>query len=260
MEKTLQYQSISVESAGAVGAFITDVDLADFDDRALTEMRAAFARHGVLFFRDQNLTPEQHIAFAERWGEININRFFAAVPEYPQIAEVVKEPDQALNIGGGWHTDHSYDEVPALGSMLYAKEVPPEGGDTLFANTCRAYDTLSDGLQETLDGLQAWHSSRHAFGPNAAYADAFKGRFGNAEEATQDVVHPVVITHPLSGRKSLYVNPGFTRHFDGWTVEESEPLLQYLYKHVARPSTPSACSGKRARLRSGIIEAPGTWR
>ena len=235
MEERHEYQSISVESAGAVGAYVRGVDLADFDANALADLRAAFAEYGLLFFPDQTLTPAQHIAFAEAWGEINVNRFFAAVPEYPQIAEVLKEPDQSFNVGGGWHTDHSYDEIPALGSMLYAKELPLRGGDTLFANTCLAYDTLSDGLKETLHGLSALHSSRHAFGPGAAYGEAFKGRLSNAEAATQDVVHPVVITHPLSGRKSLYVNPGFTRHFVGWTMEESEALLQYLYRHVARP-------------------------
>ena len=125
-------QHIQVTPNAGVGAFVSGVDLTQFGDDTLAELREAFARHSVLFFRAQNLTEEQHIALARRWGEINVNRFFAHVEGYPQIAEVRKEPDQQSNIGGGWHTDHSYDQIPALGSMLYARETPPTGGDTLL--------------------------------------------------------------------------------------------------------------------------------
>ena len=233
LQPRMPYERIGVHSLGAVGAEVTGADLSGLDDATLSELRRAFAEHSLLIFRDQSLTPQQHVAFAERWGEININRFFPAVDGFPQIARVLKEPDQEYNIGGGWHTDHSYDQVPALGSMLYARETPPVGGDTLYASTCAAYDSLSGGLQHTLHGLKAWHSSRHVFGEGAAV----KGRdlYSNKEAATQDALHPVVITHPLSGRKSLYVNPGFTLRFDGWTAEESAPLLQYLYTHIGRP-------------------------
>ena len=152
------------------------------------------------------------------------------------IAEVRKEPEQERNIGGGWHTDHSYDEVPALGSMLYAREVPQTGGDTLFASMYAAYDALSDGMKGTLEGLRACHSSRHVFGAEAAARRGdLNGRIGNPELATQDAVHPVVIRHPETGRKALYVNPGFTLRFEGWTDEESRPLLDYLYRHAVRP-------------------------
>jgi len=189
-----------------------------------------------VLFRSQQLTPEQHVAFAERFAPIDINRFFATVPGYPMIAEVRKEPDQVRNIGGGWHTDHSYDQVPALGSMLYAREVPSTGGDTLFAGMYAAYEALSDGLKTTLEGLRACHSSRHVFGPEAhARRGDLVGRIGNPELATQDAVHPVVIHHPETGRKALYVNPGFTLRFEGWTEEESRPLLEHLYRHAARP-------------------------
>ena len=231
----MNYQTITVEPLSGVGAFISGIDLNQFDDVTLVELKAAFADHSVLFFRDQKLTPDAHIALAQRWGEINVNRFFAHVEGYPQIAEVRKEPEQLVNIGGGWHTDHSYDQVPALGSMLYALETPPMGGDTLFASTCAAYDALSDGLKETLSGLRAVHSSRHVFGENADRPAELNDRFGNAQAAQQDAIHPVVITHPLSGRKSLYVNPGFTLRFEGWTDLESAPLLQYLYGYIGRP-------------------------
>ena len=219
--------------SGTTGAEIGGVDLAGtLSDATVVGIRDVLAEYGVVVFRDQTLTPEQHIAVARRFGEININRFFAHADGYPEIALVSKAPDQTANIGGGWHTDHSYDEHPALGSMLYAREVPPAGGDTMFASMYAAHDALSDGLKQTLSGLRAVHSSRHVFGVERP---AMQGRIGNPELATQDAIHPVVITHPESGRKALYVNPGFTLRFEGWTAEESVPLLHYLYQHAARP-------------------------
>ncbi|WP_428487307.1 TauD/TfdA dioxygenase family protein [Rhodopila sp.] len=230
----MQSNTIRVSPVGAtVGAEIAGVNLAEpLIDQAVATIRLTLADRGVVFFRDQTLRQDQHIALARQFGAININRFFAHVENYPEIALVVKEPRQTRNIGGGWHTDHSYDQIPAMGSMLYAREVPPTGGDTLFASMYAAYDALSDGLKQTLLGLRAVHSSRHVFG---VARDDMKGRIGNAELATQDAVHPVVITHPDSGRKALYVNPGFTLRFDGWTDEESRPLLDLLYRHAARP-------------------------
>ena len=230
------YQTIAVTPCStAVGAEIAGVDLAGgISDEQLAELRLAFADHGVIFLRDQDITPDQHEAFAERWGTINVNRFFATVPDHPRIAEVRKEPDQDNNIGGGWHTDHSYDQIPAMGSLLYAREVPPVGGDTLFAGMHAAYLGLSDGLRDTLRGLRAEHSSRHVFG-DLSTAAAFNDRFQNAEAATQDAVHPVVIEHPLSGKPCLYVNGGFTLRFVGWTDIESQALLQHLYRHASRP-------------------------
>ena len=226
---------ITIQPQGAIGAEIHDVDLNDLSEATLAELRIAYAQYGVLFFRDQQLTPEAHIELAQHWGKININRFFTPVENYPQIAEVRKEPDQKYNVGGGWHTDHSYDQIPALGSLLYAKEVPSHGGDTLFAGCGVAFDNLSEGMKDTLRSLRAVHSSRHVFGESASVPNDMSDMFGNADQATQDAVHPVVIRHPLSGREILYVNPGFTTHIEGWTVQESAPLLQFLYGHIARP-------------------------
>lgn len=220
----------------AIGAEILGIDLSrPLSPADAGEIRAALSDYGVIFFRDQEITPEQHIAFAEAIAPININRFFKAADGYPQIAEVRKEADQKANIGGGWHTDHSYDQVPALGSILLAREVPPMGGDTMFASMHHAYEALSDGLKKTLEGLRAVHSSRHVFGASTQYTRDVGGRIGNPELATQDAVHPVVIRHPDSGRKTLYVNRGFTVRFEGWTAEESKPLLDYLYAHAAQP-------------------------
>ncbi len=233
----MSYPNLNLEPASpALGAFINDIDLSQLlADAVLADLVRAHADFGVLFFRDQQLSPAEHIALAEQFGEINVNRFFAAVADHPQIAEVRKEPDQTFNIGGGWHTDHSYDQIPALGSMLYARELPPTGGDTVYASMYAAYDALSDGMKEMLGGLNAVHSSRHVFGAAANRPADLANRLGNQEAATQDAVHPVVLVHPRSGKKGLYVNPGFTVRFDGWTEQESEPLLRYLYQHAARP-------------------------
>ena len=222
--------------SGAVGAEIRGIDLSrPLPAGTVSALREALGAHGVIFFRDQVLSEEQHIAFAGQFAPININRFFKAAPGFPQIAEVRKEPEQTKNIGGGWHTDHSYDQIPALGSVLYAREVPEAGGDTMFASLYAAYDALSDGLKATLHTLRAVHSSRHVFGAKADRPAELKDRLGNVEAATQDAVHPVVITHPISGRSALYVNPGFTLHFEGWTAEESQSLLGYLYRHAVKP-------------------------
>ncbi len=223
-----------------LGAEIHGVDLGlEVAEDQFNEIRRAFTEFSVIFFRDQRLTPDQHIAFASRWGEINVNRFFKAIDSHPVIAEVRKEPDQETNIGGSWHTDHSYDQVPAAGSILYARQVPEIGGDTQFASMYAAYDGLSDGLKRMLEPLRATHSSRHAFGRTAyriqQYSDDVGDRLGNPDAATQDADHPVVIQHPLSGRKALYVNPGFTIRFSGWSDEESRPLLEYLYRQATKP-------------------------
>jgi taurine dioxygenase len=256
----MAYETVQVKKlTGGCGAEVLGVDLKAMSNRQWDEVQAAFAEHGVVFFREQALTPEQHIEFARRWAPIDVNRFFTAVKGYPEIAEVRKEPAQKTNIGGGWHTDHSYDPEPAMGSILLARELPEEGGDTLFANMYRAFETLSPGLQRTLEGMRAVHGSAHVFGAkgvNAANPES-AARYGNQHLAGDDVVHPVVIRHPLSGRKSLYVNPGFTLRFEDWSVEDSRPLLEHLYRHASRPEF--TC---RFRWREGSIafwDNRATW-
>ena len=249
---TENYRTIEVRpTSGVLGAEIHGIDLsADIGDDQLAEMRRAFDEFGVIFFRDQVLTPERHIAFAERWGEINVNRFFQPVAGYPRIAEVRKEPEHKKNVGSGWHTDHSYDQVPALGSILYAREVPETGGDTLFASMALAFEALSEGLKQTLRGLKALHSSRHVFGAAARDTsdDENRGRLGNPELATQDAVHPVVLRHPRTGREGLYVNPDFTIGIEGWRDDESKPFLDMLYREAQKPEFTT-----RFRWREGSI-------
>ena len=241
MNTASDYHNIEVRPlSDAVGAEVLGVDLGkDLGNETYSEIRRAFHTHGVIFFRDQQLTPEQHIAFAQKWGAININRFFAAVEGYPQIANVVKEPHHKKNIGARWHTDHSYDDEPALGSALYALEVPARGGDTLFAGMEAAFTALSDGLKDTLRGLRARHSSQQIFGPQRYATEEgrkeWTGRIGNPAHASQESVHPVVIHHPDTGREVLYVNSEFTVGFEGWTDEESKPLLDFLHEHSIQP-------------------------
>jgi taurine dioxygenase len=251
MMSTLDVRPLS----GAVGAEIHGVDLSQpLSDDLFAEIKHAYDDYGVIFFRDQELAPADHIRFAERWGAININRFFPTVDDYPMIAEVRKEPAQTSNIGGNWHTDHSYDQIPAMGSILYALQVPARGGDTVFSSMAAAYEALSDGMKAALAGLRAHHSSRHAFGINAARLTETYGTdqtYQNPAAATQDSIHPVVLTHPRTGRKGIYVNGDFTTHFVDWNKAESRPLLQSLYAHCQQPEFTS-----RFRWEKGSV---GFW-
>jgi taurine dioxygenase len=221
-----------------VGLEFEDIDLSSQLSEETTEtIREGLSLYGVVFFRDLHLSCEQQLRFARSFAPVDRNRFFKAVDGYPEIAEVLKEPHQRSNIGGGWHTDHSYDEVPAMGSILLAREVPPHGGDTLFINMAAVFESLSPGLQQTLQSLSAIHSAQHVFGYEGRWsrrADA-DGRILNPDVVPEDAKHPVVIKHPKSGRRILYVNPGFTVRIDGWTESESKALLDYLYSEAMRP-------------------------
>lgn len=232
--------TVDIRPCDGVGAEILGVDLNHLSADEDRLIRETFAEHGVIFFRDQDLTEDAHIALAERFGPINVNRFFAAHPDYPQIAMVAKDVGDTDNIGGGWHTDHSYDEIPALGSILVARELPETGGDTRFASMYRAYETLPADLKAAIEGKRAIHSAHHIFGRKSesyySTSDAGKGRIGNADAADvlTDVTHPIVITHPLSGKKALYVNPAFTTGIVGMDEEAGRDLLQKLYAHAMK--------------------------
>ena len=215
----------------AVGTFVSGVDLRTMTDGEFEAIRQKFFETGVLFFRNMEMNETDHIAFAERWADIDINRFFTAHQSYPQIALVVKEPGQTHNIGGGWHTDHSYDQIPAMGSILKAVDLPETGGDTLFAGMAAAYDALDDETKSEIEGLKATHSSRHIFGSGATEADAVGSRFNNADQAVQDAVHPIVLPHPETGRKALYVNAAFTTGVVGMEKKAARELLGKVYAH-----------------------------
>ncbi|MFK8001684.1 MAG: TauD/TfdA dioxygenase family protein [Polyangiales bacterium] len=221
------------------GIVISGVDLRSIDDETFGAIRELFNKHGLLFFRDQELSEDDHIALAKRFGTINVNRFFPKSPR-PEIALVAKEPTQRSNTGGVWHTDHSYDREPALGSILVARELPPYGGDTWFVNMADAFERLPTPVRRLLRRKSAVHSSKHVFGSRGSLLrrlirndeTVFNPELANAMD---DVVHPVVINHPLSGREALYVNPGFTLRFEHQSTLTSAPLLAYLYWHATRP-------------------------
>jgi taurine dioxygenase len=234
MDARPSYRHIEVRPiAGALGAEIHGVDIArPLPAEVVAEIRRAFLDHLVVFFRNQTLTPPEQLAFAARFGEPMAYPQLRGLPECPLITPVVKLEHERVNFGGIWHSDTAYLERPPLGSMLYALEIPPYGGDTLFANQYLAYETLSDGLKQTLAGLIGINSSTKA--------DASRTREDRLREAGAELKvlvgeHPVVRTHPETGRKALYVNVGHTTGFRGWTEGESRPLLEYLFAHQVQP-------------------------
>ena len=245
-----------IPMTGALGAEVLGADLRNENDAAA--IVKAFTDYGVLAIRGQNISPEDHIAFAGRFGKININRFFTPVASHPQIAEVRKEADQKEAIGEIWHTDHSYDAVPAMGSILHAIDMPDVGGDTMFASMSTAYDALSEPIKHLVSGLTAQHDTMHVFLLSKAAKEArAASRLGEMKEAPPNAQHPMVIRHPFSGRKCLYVNPQFTTGIIGLSDIESAGILNMLYDHCANPDF--QC---RVRWRKGDVtmwDNRSTW-
>jgi taurine dioxygenase len=224
---------IEIRPLNHCGALIEGIDVRRASDDQIDVIRTTVFQRGVVFIHGSVFEPEEQIAFARRLAPIVINRYFPKAERYPEIAKVEKSEAQRTNIGGGWHTDHSYDVAPSMGSILMAVKTPPEGGDTLFADLYAAYDELSAGLKATLRTLKAHHASAHAFGEGGRYAKSDRTELSGFKD-TPEAIHPVVITHPGSGKPVLYVNPGFTTGIVGWTREESMALLNYLYQHVTQ--------------------------
>jgi alpha-ketoglutarate-dependent taurine dioxygenase len=219
--------------AGALGAEISGVSLQNPSDAEIEAIRRAFLDHLVIFFRDQPLAPAQFIAFAKRMGHPVEYPFVKGLEGLPEVIEVKKLEHERHNFGGIWHSDTAYLAEPPMGSMLLAREVPPHGGDTLFANQYLAYESLSDGMRALLSGLVAVNSSTKA-DVSRTREDRIKtdGK-GDAREYVAE--HPVVRTHPETGRKALYVNVAHTARFKGMTDEESAPILQFLFQHQVKP-------------------------
>jgi alpha-ketoglutarate-dependent taurine dioxygenase len=222
-------------TAGALGADVLGIDLSrPPDDDAVAALRRAWLEHLVLFFRDQKLTPAQYMAFARRIGRPIEYPFVKGIADFPEIIEVKKLEHETVNFGGIWHSDTAYLEAPPMASMLLAREVPPFGGDTLFANMYLAYEKLSEGMRRMLDGLRAVNSSAKA-DVSRTREDRIKSDGRTDEKREYVAEHPVVRTHPETGRKALYVNVAHTVRFAGMTEEESAPLLNFLYAHQVRP-------------------------
>ena len=229
MSETLKIRRV----AGALGAELSGVDLSKpQSDDAIAAIRQALNQHQVIFFRDQDLTPAQQVAFGGRFGPLNIHPYVTGMAGQPEVMEIVKEPSDKINFGGGWHSDMSFLETPAIGSILYALDIPQFGGDTLFASQAAAYDALSEGLKATLGTLNAVHSASKEYSASGASAKPRAGMaVAEADGYVGEYVHPMVLVHPETGRKALYVNPAFTLRIDGWKPSESKALLDYLFQH-----------------------------
>ena len=221
--------------SGAIGAEIFGVDLArELDGDTVAAIRRVWLDHLVIFFRDQDLSPAKLLAFARRFGEPIEYPFVKGIDGFPEITPVVKLEHERVNFGGLWHSDTTYLESPPMGTMLVAREVPPYGGDTLFANMYLAYETLSPGLRRLLDGLVAVNSSAKA-DTTKTREDRMRDGANPAARNEYEALHPVVRTHPETGRKALYVNGGHTVRFNDMTEAESAPLLNSLFAHQTRP-------------------------
>ncbi len=219
--------------SGVLGATVQGVDLAsELSTETVAAIRQAFVEYHVLFFRDQSLTPEQQMKFGRLFGKLDVHPFVHGTDAHPEVLDVLTLPEDTVNFGGGWHCDVTFLEEPDLGSILYAIEVPPAGGDTLFANQHAAYEALSDKMKSMLEGLIGVHSAgvQYNDGGPSTLSKAMKTK--DADLASTEVLHPVVRTHPESGRKGLYVNRAFTTRIKGLRRNESNALLQFLFDHA----------------------------
>ena len=208
--------------AAPLGAVVEGVDVRRVDDPTLAKLDALFCEHHVLVFPGQQLTPEEQLGFARRWGP-TVRHPYSGLPEHPEVIELRNQGKQR-DVNQHWHSDMTYNTAPPKLTMLYAHEAPELGGDTAFSNQELAYDALSDGMRGLLDGLRALHS-----------AEGLAGLYGQDPGDAPKAEHPVVRTHDQTGRRSLYVCRAFTRRFVGWRREESAPLLDYLFHHSVRP-------------------------
>ena len=241
------YRRIEVKPiAGALGADIGNVDLGNLDDETFGEIKTAWLEHLVVFFHRQNISPEQQIALARRFGEIHHHPFMKGMDQYPDILEIIKEEGDTKAFGEVWHTDQMFNPKPAKATMLYAKETPDAGGDTMFANMYLAYETLSEAMKEMLKSIRTWNvGDRKKLQKNGAMGPpARDGRYSGNEkmaakvrdpgELQTECAHPIVRTHPETGRKALYIG-SHTQTLDGFTDGEARPILDFLAEHAIQP-------------------------
>src|SRR5271154_2421636 len=229
-DESAPYDTIAIDKlTPIIGAEVGGVDLArPLGNQTIDEIHRALAENSVIFFRDQHLTQDQHLAFGRLFGDLHIHPAAPAVSGKPELMVIHADKDSPRAKGGGWHSDVSCEPEPPMGSILYIRKCPPKGGDTLFASMYAAYEALSERMKTYLDGLTARHDGEHYSGQYANYGIADKPESPRAE-------HPVVRTPPVTGRKALYVNKGFTRRIIGIPIDESEGILNYLYEHMANP-------------------------
>jgi len=254
---TAPYRRIKVEPAsGSLGGIISGVDLAKLDDETFAEIHRALAESGVICFHDQKISPPEQMAFAARFGPLTRHPLIKTLDEYPDVAPLIRDADATgMNFGGLWHADGTFMESPPLGTTLYAIEVPPSGGDTLFTSLYLAYETLSEGMRALCDRLILVHSAAGAYDPARGANDpkksliAQKGmQFNMTEDPKKEMDHPLVCIHPVTGRKLLWVTGVYGIRFKDMTEEESKPLLQFLHQHAANPNFTCRLSYRKGTL------------
>jgi alpha-ketoglutarate-dependent taurine dioxygenase len=223
---------------GTIGAEVHGIRLsADMTDTSLREIRDALFTYGAIGFRNQSWNRDDQIAFSKRFGDLEVHPIVNGMSGHPEIVKMHKPAAVDATFGVGWHTDNTFFERPSLGSIVYAEIVPPVGGDTLFANQQAAYDGLSSGMKEMLNGMIAIHSAKDAYTSKTAlekYGSNGPISYRHSKSVEAEVEHPVVISHPVTGRKALFVNPMFTLGVKDMKEEESDPILQYLFHHAVR--------------------------
>lgn len=225
---------------GGLGAELFGVNLAEtLADDVISEIRRALLEFQVIFFRDQDMTPEQQRDLGKRFGELHVHEYVKGLDDTPEVMRIIKTEADTYNFGGTWHSDVTYHETPPLGSILFALEVPDVGGDTLFANQYLAYETLSDGMKELLEGRTATHSSEPIYGKTGAFNMRYQGSASMSKPKNDmpiiETEQPIFRTHPETGRKALYVNGNFTIRIAGLPEADSAPILQRLYQHATAP-------------------------
>jgi taurine dioxygenase len=220
----------------AFGAIVTGVDLSvGLPDETIARLTELLVARKVLLFRNQEITPQAQRDFAARFGTLHVHPIYPVLPELPEIL-LLDNHEAFLPDNDNWHTDVTFSKTPPLAGILAAKRIPPVGGDTLWSDSTAAYDALSAPLRGFLEGLTAQHSVAKSFPPERWQSDpAFKERYERAVAKHPPVSHPVVRTHPVSGRKGLFVNEGFTTHINELNPRESKALLEFLFAHAGQP-------------------------
>ena len=230
----MNYEKIDVRPySAAVGAEIFGVDLAEpLDNRTWSEIHQAFHDHLVIFFRDQHISPAEQLSFARRFGELEPYPFVHGIEGYPELIEIVKMPNEIRNFGSPWHIDMSFREAPPLGAVLYAMEMPVAGGDTMFANTYLAYETLSEGMKEMVGRLRGVHNS----GDPKGHSNNYRGMSLQEKKGVEREIrsHPLVRTHPVTGNKALMISPAYCTELEDMTPDESRVILDQLEQHATR--------------------------
>ena len=251
---------MELESIGPIGVDVTDIDLSAPFERSTEEgLRSALGTHGLLRFREQRISPDDHVRLASLFGPPAVYPFRPALPDHPHVIRIVKNPEDRTNFGGGWHTDGSWQAEPTRATILRAIEVPNSGGDTLFADATSAFRDLSSGMQKTLRRLTGVYTPELIHGAGAQHA-AVAGDQSEAQEIASgfpptEVEHPIIVAHPDTGAPSIYCTPVHTHRIKGWTREESLPLFEFLMSHATRPEYVT-----RLQWRPGTVVVWDNWR